>query len=172
MKTLADYIARIGALVVLAVSLAACGSEAANPGLAPTATPQPGTSVPVPTAEPTVTPEPTPTSGGDMVVSEANVESVEIMILESFPVQVRVVAKGSHPDPCTTVKDVTKERDGNTFTVTITAQREQGASCIQVIDPFEETIPLDVAGLPAGTYTVTVNGISEQFTLDTDNVSP
>jgi inhibitor of cysteine peptidase len=107
-----------------------------------------------------------------MVMSEANVESVEILMLESFPVQVRVVAKGSHPDPCTTVKDVTQKRDGNTFTVTITAQREQGVSCVQVIEPFEVSIPLDVAGLPAGTYIVIVNGISEQFTLDTDNVSP
>jgi hypothetical protein len=36
--------------------------------------------------------------------------------------------------------------------------------------PFEESIPLDVAGLDAGTYTVIVNGVEASFTLDIDNV--
>lgn len=31
---------------------------------------------------------------------------------------------------------------------------------------------LDVQGLSAGTYTVSVNGVSAEFTLDTDNVGP
>jgi len=38
--------------------------------------------------------------------------------------------------------------------------------------PFEEVIPLDVAGLHAGTYIVDVNGMMESFTLDVDNTLP
>ena len=36
--------------------------------------------------------------------------------------------------------------------------------------PFEDTIPLDVYDLPAGAYTVDVNGVTNTFTLDVDNV--
>jgi hypothetical protein len=37
-------------------------------------------------------------------------------------------------------------------------------------DSFEETIALDVYGLPAGTYHVNVNGIDDTFTLEVDNI--
>jgi len=42
--------------------------------------------------------------------------------------------------------------------------------CIQVIAPFEETIPLEVYGLPAGTYTFEVNGVQGTFNLEMDNM--
>jgi inhibitor of cysteine peptidase len=44
--------------------------------------------------------------------------------------------------------------------------------CTQIVVPFEESIPLDVVGLPAGTYTVDVNGVTGSFTLDVDNQLP
>ena len=164
--------ARISAIAVLTVSLAACGQEGVGQSPPPTSTPQMPTSTPIPTPEPSNTPttDLTPTATGEMVVGQATVESVEILILESFPVQVRAVVKGYNPDPCTKINEITQKRDGNTFVVTITTQRDRGQACIQVISPFEESISLDVAGLNAGTYTVTVNGVSEQFTLDVDNV--
>jgi len=39
-----------------------------------------------------------------------------------------------------------------------------------VLAPFEETIPLEVYGLPAGTYTVEVNGAQGTFDLEMDNI--
>jgi len=36
--------------------------------------------------------------------------------------------------------------------------------------PFEEIIPLEVYGLPAGTYTVNVNGVQGTFDLEVDNI--
>jgi len=39
-----------------------------------------------------------------------------------------------------------------------------------VLAPFEETIPLEVYGLPAGTYTVEVNGVQGTFDLEMDNI--
>jgi inhibitor of cysteine peptidase len=42
--------------------------------------------------------------------------------------------------------------------------------CTQALVPFEESIDLDVRGLPAGTYTVDVHGETATFTLDVDNV--
>jgi hypothetical protein len=100
----------------------------------------------------------------------APVEDIDILILESFPVQVNVVARGNLPDGCTTINEVTQERDGNTFRVTITTVRPVGMVCTEALVPFEKVIALDVYGLPAGVYTVDVNGVSDTFELTVDNV--
>jgi hypothetical protein len=100
----------------------------------------------------------------------ANVESIDILLLESFPVQVRVVARGNHPDGCTSIESVDQTRDERAFLVTIATFRPPDAICTQEIVPFEETIALDVLGLPAGAYSVDVNGISGTFELAVDNV--
>ena len=102
-------------------------------------------------------------------IDNANVTEIDILILESFPVQVHVVAKGYLPNPCTQIDEIIKSREGNDFTVTIKTQTSPGP-CIQVIKPFEETISLDDYGLSAGTYNVNVNGIEDSFTLDVDNI--
>ena len=140
------------ALPVLLIS-SSCGQEqAAN--------------TPVPD---TPTPTEAPTSSGP-VEGVADVESIEILILESFPVQVNVRARGQLPDGCTTIDEITTERTGTTFNVTITTFRPADAVCTEALVPFEEVIALDVLGLEAGTYTVNVNGIRGTFTLATDNV--
>lgn len=102
-------------------------------------------------------------------VGLATVEEIDILIAESFPVQVFVVAEGYLPDPCTEIYEISQQREGNTFFITIKTYRAPGA-CIQVIQPFEETISLDVYGLPAGTYTVDVNGVQDSFSLQMDNI--
>ena len=101
----------------------------------------------------------------------ADVTEIELLILESFPVQVMVVAKGYLPNPCTQIDQIIQSREGNNFFITLKTKSSQEA-CIQVLAPFEETIPLEVYGLPAGTYTVNVNGIEDTFTLDMDNILP
>ncbi|HEX5943124.1 MAG TPA: SH3 domain-containing protein, partial [Anaerolineales bacterium] len=54
-------------------------------------------------------------------MTKADVQSVEIQILESFPVQVNAIARGQLPDAgCTTIAGVNPSRNGNTFTVTLT----------------------------------------------------
>ena len=99
----------------------------------------------------------------------ASVDEIDILILESFPVQINVIARGNLPDPCTEISEVLKEREGNTFFITIKTYRSPGF-CIQVLAPFEEIIPLEVYGLPAGTYTVDVNGVQATFDLEVDNI--
>src|SRR4030043_1520995 len=99
----------------------------------------------------------------------ATLEEIDILTLESFPVQIFVIAKGYLPNPCTEIYQITQEREGNTFFVTIEIYCSQEV-CIQVIAPFKETIPLEVYGLPAGTYTVEVNGVQGTFNLEIDNI--
>jgi hypothetical protein len=123
----------------------------------------------LPGSSATSTPLPTPTPA--LVFSEALVESVDILMLESFPVQIEALVKGSLPDGCTTIDEITPARKDNIFEVKITTKRPADAVCTLALVPFEERIPLDVAGLKAGVYLVSVNGITNSFELSTDNVS-
>lgn len=111
-------------------------------------------------------------SADDPQAGEASVDSIDIMILESFPVQVRVIARGTLPDGCTTIDTVNTELESNTFTVTITTARSADTRCSKKDVPFEEGISLPVVGLKAGTYTVNVNGTEDTFTLTVDNILP
>lgn len=144
------------ALILLIGALTACrgggGEEAGTPTSAPTTepTPAPGSNEP---------------SRGQAVVN-----SVDMLIMESFPVQVNVVAKGDLPDTCTRIDEVISQLSGDTFRVAITTLRQPDATCAQTIVPFEQSISLDVEGLKAGTYNVLVNGVTNSFTLDVDNV--
>lgn len=112
----------------------------------------------------------TPT-GAPPIHGRADVEEVDLLILESFPVQVVAVARGHLPDGCTEIDSVhtSFDADGNTFSVEITTVRDSEAACTQALVPFEERIDLEVRGLAAGTYTVDVNGVRETFTLAVDN---
>ena len=103
-------------------------------------------------------------------VSLANVNDIEILLLESFPVQIHAVASGEHPDSCTKVDKVVTRHEGDTFFVTITTSRPADAMCAQVMTPFEEVVALDAVGLKAGVYTVDVNGVGDTFELQTDNI--
>jgi inhibitor of cysteine peptidase len=100
------------------------------------------------------------------------VNDVELMIMESFPVQVRAVIQGDLADGCTSIQDIETQRDveDRRFTVRIETTRDDDAICTQALVPFEESIDLDVKGLPAGTYTVDVHGETATFTLEVDNV--
>ncbi|MEN8217424.1 MAG: hypothetical protein ABFS56_13865 [Pseudomonadota bacterium] len=99
----------------------------------------------------------------------AHIETIDIVILESFPVQVRVVAKGYFSDGCGRIDQIHTIRAGNSFNITITT-RSVGEACTQALVPFEEVIELNVYGLKAGTYTVDVNGVTDTFKLDVDNI--
>ena len=124
-------------------------------------------------AQPTETP--TPPLSGDTIHGEAAVDAIDIAILESFPVQVQVLARGNLPDGCTQIDavsqidGVSQQREDQTFSVTITTARPADAMCTQALVPFEETFSLDVYGLPAGVYTVDVNGVTGTFELAVDN---
>jgi inhibitor of cysteine peptidase len=59
--------------------------------------------------------EPTSTTPPDaqedkVITGTARVEAIEILILESFPVQVNVVARGNLPDGCTTIDCIEWDR--------------------------------------------------------------
>jgi uncharacterized protein YraI len=97
---------------------------------------------------------------------KADVQSVEIQILESYPLQVNALARGLLPDSgCTAITDVSQSRNGNVFTVVVLTKTSQRTVCAQMLTPFEQVIPLDVSSLLPGTYIVHVNGVEASFVL-------
>ena len=107
---------------------------------------------------------------GKYIYGNPTVESIEIMVLESFPVQIKVNARGYLPDGCTRIDEITKEKKDNTFFVNIKRVRPADMFCTEAIVPFQEVISLDVYGLKAGIYNVDVNGVNGTFELVTDNI--
>lgn len=113
-----------------------------------------------------------PTGDENMVIGTAKVDSVDIMKMESFPVQINVIAKGNLADGCTKIGDAKQTFDGKSdFSIRLETKRPiDSKACSQALVPFEKTINLSGAtGLPRGTYTVDVNGVKKSFTLEMDN---
>ena len=125
-----------------------------------------------PVGEPTE-PSGTPSNGEYEYGQNAIVDSVEVIFLESFPLQAQAVVSGNLPDGCTELHEITVEQQEDKFILTLVTRRPTGdIACTQALVPFEETVDLDIRGLEAGTYTVVAQDQEATFTLDVDNVLP
>ncbi len=112
-----------------------------------------------------------PMKENKLAANEAPIEHLDIIMLESFPVPVNLVARGYLPNDCTMIDQITEEHSGNILTIKITTARQTDKVCRETSQVFEEVIPLDVAGLSAGVYTVKVNNKIGVFELGMDNGS-
>jgi uncharacterized protein YgiM (DUF1202 family) len=100
------------------------------------------------------------------LTGNADVQSIEIQMIESSPVQVNAIARGQLPDAgCTTISSASQVRNGNTFTVKVTTKTDPAALCALTLTPFEYVISLDVSSLLPAKYIVNVNGVEESFDL-------
>ncbi|MFT5360234.1 MAG: inhibitor of cysteine peptidase [Candidatus Paceibacteria bacterium] len=107
----------------------------------------------------------------NMIESLAPVSSMEVIILESFPVQINVLAKGEFTNGCWRLGDHTVSHEGQNFAIELAAFAPgPDQICTDNAPQFEERVSLDVYGLPQGTYTVSVNGIDGEFTLNVLNI--
>lgn len=89
--------------------------------------------------------------------SNVSIESAEILLLESFPVQVQLHLKGNKPTPCHTLQWEVSEPDAQGhIDVGIWAAIEPEILCIQVVEQFEVRIPL--GDYTQGAFSVWVNG--------------
>lgn len=105
---------------------------------------------------------------GERTPYEANIVSVDVLLLESYPVQVVVTAEGYLTNGCDELGDVTQRRDEATFFVTILGLAPvlpNGVACTPAGDTFSERVTLATRDLAPGTYKVNVNGVVESFTL-------
>ncbi|MCM1987125.1 protease inhibitor I42 family protein [Methanococcoides seepicolus] len=108
----------------------------------------------------------------EYVVGTAVVDDIQIMVMESFPLQISVTAIGNLPDGCTTIdmENIEVVNTGNGFDIALKTKRPKDLVCTDALVPFEVNIPLDVYGLEKGVYTVNVNGVTDTFEFTVDNV--
>jgi hypothetical protein len=161
----------ISMLLILAVFAACTGRPGGEPpaDLEPTATQSPDD--PVSSEDPTATPVPDENGGDDgVLIRDAVITDVQIMIMESWPLQASAQIDGELGDGCTELGPITTEREGDTFYITVKTTRPAEAVCTMELRFFSESVSLDILGLEAGTYTVDVNSVTETFTLEQDNV--
>ena len=99
------------------------------------------------------------------IIRLAGVERIEPVILEIYPVQVRVVVHGWLSDGCTSLHGFDQKKEGTVISMRVLTTRPRDAICTQAIKRFQETYPVNTEGLAPGTYTLDVNGKSKQITL-------
>jgi hypothetical protein len=109
--------------------------------------------------------------GGDGVVEPGVVvESVEVMLMESFPLQASAHLSGTLSDSCVVVSSKSAQREGNTFTIEIQVAVDDDVKCTGKPGALDVNVGLNIEGLAAGDYIVLAGEQSAGFTLTQDNV--
>lgn len=94
----------------------------------------------------------------------ALVDSVEILVLESYPPQYNAVVTGNYRNGCESRGEVTQLVTENTIEVAFGVE-SQGEICTMALVPFKESIMLETTDLMPGNYTLSVNGVTTQFNV-------
>jgi len=145
-------------LSLVAAFLAACN------GNLPATEPPASTPPPI-MVEPTQRPLPKPINNvflpepGDSNFSRGNVfiDSSDLLIMESYPVQIALVLKGALPTPCNQLRVVASPPDEqNRIQVEVYSVIDPAQTCIQVLEPLDVNVGL--GSFPTGHYSVWVNG--------------
>jgi hypothetical protein len=105
------------------------------------------------TAEPSFPSEDNP----NLVKTGVNIESAEILDLESYPLQFKLRLQGNLPSPCHRLDVSVQDPDTqHQIKVEVTAAVDSNKVCAQVIQPFDVTV--DLGSYPSGRYTLWLNG--------------
>ena len=110
---------------------------------------------------PTQSGDPYAAQTGDVNLLRGNVylESAELLTLESFPPQYGLALTGNLPDPCHHLRvQVAAPDASNRIFLDVYSVADPDAMCVQMLQPFDASVPLSTSGLSAGHYTVWVNG--------------
>ena len=83
------------------------------------------------------------------------VDETELIVAESFPMQLFLIVKGNLPTPCHEAQWEVEETSEGVFEVTLTSTNT-GENCIQVLEPVELNVPLGTS--EGGPIEVLVNG--------------
>lgn len=106
----------------------------------------------------------TPTGGNEQPIDLMQIDSVDVQVAESAPIQVTAHVQGTLADGCTTLSNISQERTDNTINIVLTAEHSGDEACIMVAPMIDETVVLD-GDFPPGEYTVRVGEIEQTFTV-------
>ena len=91
------------------------------------------------------------------------IDHVGMEAREGSPIPVDIVASGTWPDLCAQIASVDSRIDGFKIDVTILASTAAECPPDHLGLPFRFALPLNMVEMKAGTYTITVNGVSTTF---------
>ena len=101
-------------------------------------------------------------------------EKVEVVTVNSSPVQVFLKVSGQFSNGCAYFQQINQTLKNNTFEILLHVGPNPfppDMGCTMALVPYEKIIPLEVYGLPAGTYQYNVNGEhTGSFTFAKDNI--
>lgn len=101
------------------------------------------------------------------------VQDVQIQIGLGSPMPVDIFVSGTWPGLCAQLSDIQQRINSFTIDVTIrTTPEEPNCPPDHIGLPFRIAIPINGVQLPAGKYTVTVNGVSTTFTWPYNPAAP
>lgn len=112
-----------------------------------------------------------PASGGDAAAVErrsAQIESLSLSVLESFPLRVDVTLRGVLADGCSRLESVSErfEAPERTYHLDVMVRRDAETMCAQVISEFELTVPIVKAGLAVGEFRVEAHPREATFEIE------
>jgi hypothetical protein len=102
-------------------------------------------------------------AGAELSIDPIQIDSVDVLILETSPPQATAHVEGVIGDGCSALHSTTQRRSANTVTITILRQRPRGAICTQIARLYAEDIPLE-GDYPPGHYLLRVNDYEKAFT--------
>lgn len=94
-----------------------------------------------------------------------SIEHVGVQVGEGSPIPVEIIASGTWPDLCAQIAEVQSKMHVFSIDITLLASTVEACPPDQLGLPFRFAFPLNIVELPEGTYTVTVNGVSNTFDL-------
>jgi inhibitor of cysteine peptidase len=97
-------------------------------------------------------------------VAPIQIDGVDVLLMESFPVQVTAHVEGVVGDGCSTVLPLEMSRSGNLVTISILRERPVDAVCTQIARLYDERIPLGT--FASGEYVLRVNDVERSFRVD------
>lgn len=124
----------------------------------PTTTVPPATAPPPGTLPPVTMPDVPPTFPPGGLVGDVGpvfVDSAEVLVAESWPVQVFLAVSGNLPTPCHQLTWQVDQGEGR-LDVMLASLSDPSTNCIQVLEPFDLSIPL--GSYSDGEWKVYLNG--------------
>ena len=157
---------------VASLALIACDSAAADnddptevpPVATSPSTPTPGGDTPVTPGDPPATGTPAEEPPYETEEVLAPIESVDVIVRESFPPQYVAVVTSGLPSGCAAFHSIEVERDGDTFSVTVLNTMPapgQDIACTMIYGYIENSVQLEGEFVSGTEYTVVVNSDTE-----------
>jgi hypothetical protein len=75
------------------------------------------------------------------------------------------IIQGDMPDACSEVCGYEQTSSGNTINIDVYSSNPEDQMCAQVLTPFNAEVQLDIDGLEAGQYTLTLNETHAETTF-------